>query len=199
MKSDASASKFPEGNRAVVHRDDEYDPRGFALLWDMQERHFWYRGRHRFLLRSVTQHLPKAAVPRVVDLGGGCGGWISYLAARKKFPTAELALADSAPEALRLAAAVLPRGTETFQVDLLDLPWTDRWDVAFLLDVLEHIPAHEEALRQVHRAGARRSLVCHNSRAASVLVMERRGRSSRAPLFEGRFSAPGGRMRVSTS
>ena len=56
------------------------------------------------------------------------------------------------PEALNLAAQILPAGTKTFQVDLLDLPWTDRWDVAFLLDVLEHIPADEDALRQVYRA-----------------------------------------------
>jgi SAM-dependent methyltransferase len=65
---------------------------------------------------------------------------------------AELALADSSLQALRLASEVLPPLTKTFRVDLLDLPWKDRWDVAFLLDVLEHIPAHEDALRQIHRA-----------------------------------------------
>jgi SAM-dependent methyltransferase len=39
-----------------------------------------------------------------------------------------------------------------YQVDLLNLYWTDRWDLAFLLDVLEHIPDHEAALRQIHDA-----------------------------------------------
>jgi SAM-dependent methyltransferase len=141
-----------EASVTVIHRHEEYDPSGFALLKEMQERHFWYRGRHRFLLASVHRYVRRDSAPRVIDLGGGCGGWVAYLAARKSFPTAELAFADSAPDAIELAAQVLPAGTETFQVDLLDLPWTDRWDVAFLLDVLEHIPDDEEALRQVYRA-----------------------------------------------
>ena len=34
----------------VGHRDDEYDPSGFDTLQEMQSRHFWYTGRHRFLL-----------------------------------------------------------------------------------------------------------------------------------------------------
>jgi len=38
-----------------------------------------------------------------------------------------------------------------FQVDLLDLPWADTWDVVFLLDVLEHIPEHVEVLRQIRK------------------------------------------------
>jgi SAM-dependent methyltransferase len=152
MTAEISPPPPPEGRAAVIHRDDEYDPSGFALLRGMQERHFWYRGRHRFLLGSVHRHLGGASARRVIDLGGGCGGWLAYLAARKRFPTDELALADSSPEALRLAADFLPAGAETFQVDLLNLPWSDRWDVAFLLDVLEHIPAHDQVLSQVYQA-----------------------------------------------
>ena len=34
----------------------------------------------------------------------------------------------------------------------MHIPWEDRWDVIFLLDVLEHIPANVEALRQVWKA-----------------------------------------------
>ena len=33
--------------------------------------------------------------------------------------------------------------------NLLQLPWRERWDLAFLLDVLEHIPNHEDALHQI--------------------------------------------------
>jgi hypothetical protein len=41
----------------VAHRDEEYDSVGFDLLRDMQGRHFWYRGRHRFLLRALRMEL----------------------------------------------------------------------------------------------------------------------------------------------
>jgi len=34
-------------------------------------------------------------------------------------------------------------------VDLLRLMWKERWDVAFLLDVLEHIPQDLEVLQQI--------------------------------------------------
>lgn len=134
----------------VVHRDEEYDSREFAMLRRMQGDHFWYRGRHRFLLHSVRRHAPRPA--RAVDLGGGCGGWVDYLARRAGFPVEELALADSSQTALDLAADALPAGVARHRVDLLDLPWTERWNAAFLLDVIEHIPDHARALRQARRA-----------------------------------------------
>jgi SAM-dependent methyltransferase len=139
---------------AVVHRDDEYDSREFAMLRNMQSRHFWYRGRHRFLLHAVRRSFASRPNPpaRVVDLGGGCGGWVDYLGRRADFPIAELALGDSSEAALDLAAESLPPGVSRHCVDLLDLPWSERWDMAFLLDVIEHIPDDREALRQVRRA-----------------------------------------------
>ncbi len=138
----------------VSHRDEEYDPKGFENLRRMQADHFWYRGRHRFLLHS-TRHLLRKIPPaelRLIDLGGGCGGWIAYLLRNGAFPGAELALGDSSEVALRFAAEVLPDSVGRYQIDLMNLQWTNRWDAAFLLDVLEHIPDHEAALRQVHEA-----------------------------------------------
>jgi SAM-dependent methyltransferase len=140
----------------VLHREDEYDSRGFELLHRMQASHFWYRGRHRFLLhavhRSVLQAGLNARSCRVVDVGGGCGGWVEYFLARRVFPVAEIMLADSSEVALRLAADFVPTQVQRQQVDLADLPWSDRWDIAFLLDVLEHLPDHENSLRQIHKA-----------------------------------------------
>jgi SAM-dependent methyltransferase len=140
----------------VAHRDDEYDSRGFDGLARMQRDHFWYRGRHRFLLHAVRRHLarsiPRNSALRAIDLGGGCGGWVDYLRRHGELPLAELALADSSEVALRYSAPFLGGNAALYQIDLLDLQWSDRWDLAFLLDVLEHIPDHEAALRQVRDA-----------------------------------------------
>jgi trans-aconitate methyltransferase len=136
----------------VAHRDLEYDSRGFTTLAAMQSDHFWYRGRHRFLLHAVHRYLDRSTSRRIIDLGGGCGGWIAYLAAHARFPASELALADSSERALRFASRIVPDGVTFYQVDLLDLRWKNRWDVAFLLDVLEHIPDQEIALEQVFDA-----------------------------------------------
>ena len=122
----------------------------------MQARHFWYRGRHRFILhftRDIARRLGEAG-RRLdgVDLGGGCGGWISYLEARAGSEFNEIALADSSSTALSLAADVIPATARRYQIDLLDLQWAERWDIAFLLDVLEHIDDDETVLRQIRRA-----------------------------------------------
>ena len=41
----------------VSHRDQEYDQDGFNILFNMQENHFWYRGRHRFLLSALNRYM----------------------------------------------------------------------------------------------------------------------------------------------
>ena len=142
--------------RPVAHRDGEYDSDGFDALLRMQERHFWYRGRHRFLLAAVRRHAAKwlvaGASPRVVDFGGGCGGWLKYMLDQGALRGGDVALADSSQLALRYASGVLPESVRRYQIDLLDLQWTNRWDMAFLLDVLEHIPNDQHALQQIREA-----------------------------------------------
>ena len=139
------------------HRDDEYNPAGFDRLRAMQERHFWYLGRHRFILRSFlrfigSQTSSKGRSLSGLDLGGGCGGWIRYLQKHQPLLFSELAIADSSLQALGLARDVVGPKVDRYQTDLLDLPWSRRWDVIFLLDVLEHIPADLEALRHIAEA-----------------------------------------------
>jgi SAM-dependent methyltransferase len=137
---------------AVAHRDDEYHSQFFEALSIMQRDHFWYRGRHRFLLQAVHRFVVGSAPRRVVDLGGGCGGWVDYLNRFRRFPISDLALADSSEIALRFAARILPPRISRYRIDLLNLQWTNRWDIAFALDVVEHILDHERALCQVRAA-----------------------------------------------
>lgn len=85
-------------------------------------------------------------------MGGGVGGWVRYLADRRPRYYQPLALADSSRTALRMAGDVLPEGVERYQIDLMNLGWRDHWDVAFLLDVIEHLPDDLEALRQARAA-----------------------------------------------
>jgi SAM-dependent methyltransferase len=140
----------------INHRDEEYDRKGFDALWQMQIRHFWYRGRHRFLFHATERALTDLSALRaplaVIDLGGGCGGWTRYLLERKPSAVSEIALADSSLEALSRAGALLPAVVNRYQVDLLDLPWRERWDGVFLLDVLEHLPDDVAAVREVAQA-----------------------------------------------
>jgi len=137
----------------VQHRDAEYDAGCFEILRDMQERHFWYRGRHRFLLAAVNRYLPNSGQTlSAIDLGGGVGGWVSYLETHRPKGFSPIALADSSMVALTLAASVLPPTAQRYQIDLMQLHMHEQWDAAFLLDVIGHLPDDLQALRQAREA-----------------------------------------------
>lgn len=139
--------------RPIEHRNEEYEQSGFDTLWAMQEKHFWYRGRHRFLVAALDRFQPAGPPPwSAVDLGGGVGGWVRYLADRRPKQFSSLALADSSETALRMAGDVLPADTERYHIDLMNLGWDSQWDCAFLLDVIEHLPEDAEAMRQAAQA-----------------------------------------------
>lgn len=142
--------------RRPHHRDGEYDEVEFDVLLQMQREHFWYRGRHKFILHiaelEIARRFGKKRALKAIDLGGGCGGWLEYLQLNRPGLFSQLALGDSSMRALTLAEPVIGRFAERYQVDLLELPWHEEWDVIFLLDVLEHIPDHKEVMRQVRKS-----------------------------------------------
>lgn len=135
------------------HRDEEYEEDNFNLLLEMQERHFWYQGRHRFLLKSIQKYFPEAnSALSAIDLGGGTGGWLRYLSNFNLNPFTNLALGDSSTIALKLAETVLRPSIKRYQIDLMQIDMDNEWDAAFLLDVIEHIPNDLEVLKQTSKA-----------------------------------------------
>ena len=140
-------------NIRITHRDEEYDQRAFDILFQMQKKHFWYRGRHRFLLKALDRFMRLQTTSlSAVDLGGGVGGWLRYLADRRADRFQTLALADSSDIALSLAKNVLPSFIQCYQIDLMNLGWENQWDCAFLLDVIEHLSDDYEAVRQAAKS-----------------------------------------------
>ncbi|GAA0714566.1 class I SAM-dependent methyltransferase [Dokdonella soli] len=134
----------------------DFNEAAFDDMLLMQREHFWYRGRHKFLLKVFESELARRFKDRddlrAIDLGGGCGGWVEYLHDRIPRRFRELALGDGSMRALALAEPVVGAFAERYQIDLLNLAWSEDWDVVFLLDVLEHVPDHVEALRQVRKS-----------------------------------------------
>ena len=148
---------FPDGiNRpigGIQHRNEEYYESGFESLRVMQEHHFWYRGRHRFLLSAVDHYLQKSKGPySAIDLGGGVGGWVHYISQHRADQFESLALADSSEIALTSAASIIPKNAERYQVDLMKLGMSELWDAIFLLDVIEHLPNDFQAILQAKEA-----------------------------------------------
>lgn len=138
--------------KPVLHRQSEFEEENLESLLRMQEDHFWYRGRHRFILHALRQQLGRRKELSAVDLGGGCGGWLAYLRDHEPDRFSELALADSSLHALELAGPVAGSFAERYHIDLYDLGWKSRWDVVFLLDVLEHLSDDARVLQQIQAA-----------------------------------------------
>jgi hypothetical protein len=117
----------------IANRESEYNETAFEMLAEMQDRHFWYRGRHLFLLNGIDRHLKvNRGELTAIDLGGGLGEWIRDLVETRSKLFATLALADSSLVALNGAKSILPSTIERCQIDLMDLQMDDCWDVAFL-------------------------------------------------------------------
>lgn len=101
----------------------------------------------------MNRYLPKSGQPfSAIDLGGGAGGWVRYLAHHRPESFKPLALANSSMVVLTLAASVLPPNTQRYQIDLMQLQMREKWDAAFLLDVIGHLPDDLQALVQAREA-----------------------------------------------
>ncbi len=139
------------GPTPVLHREEDYPSEFFPMLFEMERKHFWYRGRYRFLLWSVRKyiHCLPGERRRIIDLGGGGGEWIRRLAEEFRTEDIELALGDSSLQALQWAKRHTPPQVQLYHVDCMHLNWKSRWEGIFLLDVLEHLPDDLTALQEV--------------------------------------------------
>ena len=61
------------------------------------------------MLAAVDRFLPKTGNRNdVIDLGGGVGGWVRYLAQHRPNGLGQIALENSSLERLKLAEPILP-------------------------------------------------------------------------------------------
>jgi len=115
----------------------------------MQKRHFWYVGRHRFLLGALDRCMASSRKKwKALDLGGGTGGWLAYLLARRRQKFRRLALAEPSSTALALARKNLRSGIQFRHTDLRRCRPRGTWDLVFLLDVIEHLKDDRTALKK---------------------------------------------------
>ena len=121
--------------------DDELE----RFTFDVEERHWWYRGR-RAVLDAVLDGLALPAGARILDAGCGSGRNMVELARRGRVSGVELA-----PQSLEVARR---RNLGPVLEGSLDepLPLADgAFDLAVALDVLEHVRDDGAALRELAR------------------------------------------------
>lgn len=113
-------------------------------MLDVDEHHWWYRGRRR-IIRSELDRLPLPEGARVLDAGCGSGRTLEELEHYGEVYGVELD-----PEAAEVARS---RGVGEVEIGRLeDLPWEDaRFDLITCLDVIEHTPDDRVTLSELRR------------------------------------------------
>jgi SAM-dependent methyltransferase len=108
------------------------------------EKHWWYRGRRRFL-RATLDRLPLAPAPRLLDAGCGSGRTLDELARYGRVSGVDLS-SDA-------VACARGRGHEDVRVARVEeLPFADAtFDVVTCLDVIEHTPDDGATLAELRR------------------------------------------------
>ena len=113
-------------------------------MLDVDEHHWWYRGR-RAILRVELDRLELPAGARVLDAGCGSGRTLVELERYGAVSGVELS-----PDAAAVARERCPG--EVVIGRLEQLPWEDRtFDLITCLDVIEHTPDDRVTLRELRR------------------------------------------------
>jgi SAM-dependent methyltransferase len=120
----------------------------YADYFELEDRHWWFRGRREILTRVLERHLqppPDGGPRRVLDVGCGTGAMVLHL---ERYGEAQGIDAD--PSAVEFCRR---RGVRRVQqVTSERLPFeTGSVDLVTALDVLEHVDDDTGMLREIHR------------------------------------------------
>ena len=127
---------------------ETYDPAFFQHLFEVEDKHFWFRSRNRIigdLVRRLTRRL--APGYRVLEVGCGTGNVLRIL--ERACPEGTVVGMDLFAEGLDYArqrtSATLVQG------DLGHPPFTNQFEIVGLFDVLEHLPDDRQALDDLRK------------------------------------------------
>jgi SAM-dependent methyltransferase len=121
----------------------------YRQFLELEQSHWWFRGRRTVYLGLLEAHLKAARPRRVLDLGCGMGGFLAGLAALSE-AGARIVPSDVSLESLGhcrergFPSGVLSSGYA--------LPFADAaFDLVCMFDAIEHIPDDQRVMREVAR------------------------------------------------
>jgi len=125
-----------------------YDPHLFNELAEVEEASFWFRSRNALIVWALRRYAGTAWTD-LLEVGCGTGFVLAEI--RRGFPNASLTGSDLFEEGLAIARHRVPSAQIT-QIDLLDMPYREAFDVVGAFDVIEHIADDRAALQGIAQA-----------------------------------------------
>lgn len=125
-----------------------YDRDVYEQLAAVEEGSFWFRSRSALIVWAIRKYAP-AGWSQLLEVGCGTGHVLSEI--RRAFPAVELSGSDFFDEGLAIARARVP-DARLEQLDVLDMPYHEAFDVVGAFDVIEHIGDDRGALRGIRQA-----------------------------------------------
>jgi len=125
----------------------EMQPHHYPILYQVEERHWWYVGRRR-IIQSLVQKICttlNTSNPRILDVGCGTGANLKILATHGQAEGVDIS--QQAVDFCR------ERGLESVKLGAAeDLPYeNDSFDLVTALDVVEHLDDDVAGLREMRR------------------------------------------------
>ena len=133
----------------VAPTDDDsrtYEPRYFAPLFAIEDRHFWFRARNEVIIALAAQ-VVDAFQEGFNALEVGCGTGNTLRALEPVCSKGHLTGMDLFAEGLSFAKRRV--SCPLLQGDIQNSPFRDKFDIIGLFDVLEHLPDDSAVLRNL--------------------------------------------------
>jgi SAM-dependent methyltransferase len=128
-----------------------FDPSSFAMLAEVEARHFWFMARNELIVGLANRFFPRAR--SYLEIGCGNGAVLAALARSR--PWERLAGSDLHPTGLRQARARVSPAIELVQMNARAIPALAVFDLIGAFDVIEHIVDDEAVLRSLRQATAK--------------------------------------------
>ncbi len=123
-----------------------FDATLFQHLYEAEDTHFWFRARNQLiaeLVKQLTQNFQPDSC--VLEIGCGNGNVLRVLEQTVKQGT----VIGIEPFAEAVALARGRVSCEVMQGDVRALPFSTKFDLVCMFDVLEHLPDDAESLRKI--------------------------------------------------
>lgn len=138
---------FPALAPEIDTANTGFDRSEFTRLAQVEADSFWFRSRNKLIIWALRKYFPSSQ--SFLEVGCGTGFVLSGISAA--CPALKLHGSELSVDGLGFASERLP-GVPLMQMNALDVPFRNEFDIVGLFDVLEHIENDEEVLMQLHKA-----------------------------------------------